>query len=548
MENRPVPLLLLLAAALPVLFIGLGANSIWDANEAFYVETPRQMVLSGDYINPSFNDAGRFNKPVLSYWIVAALYQLFGVSVGVERFGIALGALGIVLAAFVIGRALRSPTTGMLAALCIVTAPRFVFLSRRIFIDVYITFFMAWTLAFFVLAMTYPARRRTFLVLTYVAIGLGMLTKGPVALLLPAAVFGAWLIAERRISDSRHLMIGPGLLIVAAIVSPWYGALYVEHGWEHIVSFFVGENIGRFSEAMTGEARGSGFYVPVLLGDLFPWAPLVLVPLVVVGVSLWRRPAPDLDSKPSLRRLLWWWIVVIVGGFSVSQTKQDLYIFPVVPAVAALVADSLLGAVTGRHARVMTWLLVTSAALLVVLSLVVFRFFGTAGGAWQLAGAPAAAVTLGVAGAAAVVFGVRGRRWPAVVALAAGLVVFNYILVAVVAPDIERFKPVPAVAAVINARASPDARLAHFEQSLPSLVFYARRPVEELPTFDAAVEALAGDAEVWLLVPERHGAALRARVPSSCVALRHPIFDLTPRQVIEGRPPPAVELLTNRCQ
>ena len=49
-ENTPVPLLLL---ALPVFFLALGANSIWDANEAFYVETPRQMVQTGDYVNPT---------------------------------------------------------------------------------------------------------------------------------------------------------------------------------------------------------------------------------------------------------------------------------------------------------------------------------------------------------------------------------------------------------------------------------------------------------------------------------------------------------------
>jgi hypothetical protein len=118
----------------------------------------------------------------------------------------------------------------------------------------------------------------------------------------------------------------------------------------------------------------------------------------------------------------------------------------------------------------------------------------------------------------------------------------------VVAPDFDRFKPTQAMAAVFVERASPGARLAHFEKSLPSLVYYARRPVEQLPTFEAAAGALAGEAEIWILVSEERAAALRARVPSSCTALRHSIFDLTPRQLLDGRPPPAVELLTNRCR
>ena len=76
--------------ALPVLlflaicpyFVDLAGSSIWDANEAFYVETPREMMERGDYINPTFNYEPRINKPVLSYWIVAGFYHFFGVSVG----------------------------------------------------------------------------------------------------------------------------------------------------------------------------------------------------------------------------------------------------------------------------------------------------------------------------------------------------------------------------------------------------------------------------------------------------------------------------------
>ena len=79
------------AAAIVPYFVGLGGSSIWDANEAFYVETPREMMERGDYISPTFNYQPRLNKPVLSYWIVAGFYKVFGVSVGVQRMPIALG-------------------------------------------------------------------------------------------------------------------------------------------------------------------------------------------------------------------------------------------------------------------------------------------------------------------------------------------------------------------------------------------------------------------------------------------------------------------------
>src|ERR671913_1817181 len=86
----------LLVAGLALFFVDLGGSSIWDANEAFYVETPREMIERGDYIFPTFNYEPRLNKPVLSYWVVAAFYKLFGVSVGVERVAIALGAVVLI--------------------------------------------------------------------------------------------------------------------------------------------------------------------------------------------------------------------------------------------------------------------------------------------------------------------------------------------------------------------------------------------------------------------------------------------------------------------
>ena len=76
--------------------MSLGNSAIWDANEAFYVETPREMLEANDFLNPTFNYLPRFNKPVLSYWIVAGFYKVFGVSVTVQRFAIALGALVII--------------------------------------------------------------------------------------------------------------------------------------------------------------------------------------------------------------------------------------------------------------------------------------------------------------------------------------------------------------------------------------------------------------------------------------------------------------------
>jgi 4-amino-4-deoxy-L-arabinose transferase-like glycosyltransferase len=534
---------LLLAVALPVLFLWLGANSIWDANEAFYVDTPRQMVRTGDYVTPMFNGAERLNKPVLSYWIVAGLYRAFGTSVAVERAGIAIGVLAIAISALLIGRALRSTTTGVLAALMVVTAPRVVLWGRRIFIDIYITAFMSLALACFVLAERYPRHRRRFLLWMYVAIGLGVLTKGPVALVLPGAVCAAWLAIERRWSDVRRLMILPGLVIVIAFVAPWYVALVQRHGWSPVTSFFVGENLDRFTTAMQPDQRPFWFYLPVLFGDLFPWAPLLLVPLFMA----WRRRAVDaLPAQTAIRHLLWLWVVVIAGAFSLSQTKQDLYIFPVTAAVAALVADALVASDFGREHRALRALTMLVALASAAAGVVVIRYFGS-GGYYALDGARSIGVLLIAGGVASAALNVARRNRAAVAVLAAAFVSFNYVLAARTLPSVERLKPVVPLANEFLARASADAELGAYDFMLPSLVYYADRPVRTFASLDEARAFFTGPRGAWAIMDAGRFDELRRAVPSVCAAARRPRLDPKLDDVLAGRPPDDVVLATNEC-
>lgn len=531
---------LLLAIAVPVFFLSLSANSIWDANEAFYVDTPRQMIQSGDYVTPVFNGEWRLNKPVLSYWIVAAFYHLFGVSVTTERVAIALGTMGILAAAFLIGRALRSTSTGILAALIVATAPRVVMWSRRIFIDIYITMFMSLTLACFVLAERHPEHRRRYLLLMYVCIGLGVLTKGPVALVLPALVGGIWLMVEGRVTDLKRLHLPIGLAIVTAIVAPWYVALYLRHGWGPITSFFVGENVGRFTSEMAGD-RPWWFYGPVLFGDLFPWAPLLILPLL----SVWRRRPSD-GGRDGLHRLLWLWIMVIVLLFSFSRTKQDLYIFPVIAAVAGLVADTIEAADFGRlRASVRVWLAVV-AGVSAAGGLAAFRLFGA--GIYAMQSVGTVAVLLASAGLAAIVFLVIGRGRSAVMTLALGFVAFNYVFVIRTLPSLERLKPVVPIAQLIAERAEPTAQLGSYHLLLPSLVFYAGRPVETLGLPEQARSFFFNDRGGWAIMGQQEFDELRGLVSGLCVADRRPFLDFRLSDVLAQRPPPNVLLVTNRCQ
>jgi 4-amino-4-deoxy-L-arabinose transferase-like glycosyltransferase len=542
-------LTMLLAVACIGYVINLGAASIWDANEAFYVETPREMIESGDYVTPTFDYEPRVNKPVLSYWVVALLYRVFGVSVGVQRGAIAAAALIMIACVFLLARAASgAPAAPLLAAAGLAANPRFFMFARRILIDVGVTMLMTVTLTCFAMAERDPAHRRRWLLGMYVAVGLGVLTKGPVAAALPALVFLIYLAVHRELRRVREMMLPEGLVIVAAIVAPWYIALYRESGWANIVSFVVGENFERYTSVIGPQSRDVWFYLPVILTDGLPWS--LCLPGVIVA---WLRDRRTPDAGTRIRTLLLLWTGVIVLVFSFSQTKQDLYIFPIVAAVTALGADVVARALGGSERP--AWVngaLWAAAIALIAAGGGVLYLFARAGAVYMLGGARVVATLWIVGGGVVAVFLIWRRLHCAVIAALVVPIAFNWILMLRVLPSFERYKPVVPLSRTFLERAHPDDLLVHYDVALPSMVFYTRRPIKmlfgpELGLADLQATLTSG-RQVFVVIDESKYDAIKTQmgVPT-CVAARQLTSDVRLRELLAGQPPPAVLLVTTRC-
>jgi 4-amino-4-deoxy-L-arabinose transferase-like glycosyltransferase len=528
-----------------VYFVSLGNSSIWDANEAYYVETPREMLEAHDLVNPSFNYEPRFNKPVLSYWIVAGLYKAFGVSVGVQRLGIAIGAMLIVLAAYMLAGIQDSrvsrlpPSVSLWAAAGLLAAPRLLMFARRIFIDIWLSAFMALTLVFFAMSEAHPERRRRYLLLMYAAVGFGTLTKGPVYIALPGLAFALYLVVRRELGRVRDMMIPSGLVIVAAIVLPWYAALYHQHGWVYIKSFLITENLERYAEGIGVQLRrGPFFYLPVLFSDSFPWSML----LPMAAVEAWR-------SRGKLEALLWCWIAVFVGVFSFSVGKQDLYIFPIVPAVAALGGLAIeRGLVEDRWRG---WLRATLGVTGLVLAIAgggVLVLFAAAGRVYQLDAALYVGA-FGLAGGIAVaLLAVVRRPASAAIALLAAMIAINWTFVVGVLPEFERYKPVPGFSETLKARLQPGDVVVHYQASLPSMTYYLRRHVDTSFDPDSFVRAVMVPRRVYAVLSDDDYAALKPRLGEMCVIDRRPTFDVKLARVLAREPLPELLLITNQCR
>lgn len=556
-RKRAALIIILILAATPY-FIRLGASSLWDSNEAFYAETPREMIESGDFINPSFNYQPRFNKPPLCYWVVAILYSIFGVSETVERVAIAMAAMAMVATAYALGSKTFSAEAGLFAAVGLAVAPRFLMFSRRIMIDVYLAMFMSLALLMFILAEKYPERRRLFLALMYVAAGLGVMTKGPVAVLLLALAFIIYLALYRKLSKAGEMMLLMGLAIVAAIVLPWFLAIYHQHGWRYIEAFILKDNLSRYTEPVWGPRRGAFFYIPVLIGDLFPWS-FFLAPALWSAARRWVRlrgtpfaaKAGSLNDESHNTALLITWVIVIVVFFSLSKNKEDLYILPAYPAASAL-AGGLLSRYVDResrsfHGSPVTWTVVVLAIALALTGVAALYLFGGGAQRYSLDGASAIGYVAFAGGAASVVFAMLRKKFAAIAAIALTVIVFNWVFVLYTLPDFERFKPVRALCEVIERRAAPDALVGYYRVASPSMVFYLRRSIFEYYKAEEIEQALASGKDVYCLMAAQDYDEIKARLPvATYILASRPVFQVKLKGIFDKVEPPQVVIISNK--
>jgi 4-amino-4-deoxy-L-arabinose transferase-like glycosyltransferase len=333
-RRSTVPLLLLCALSF---FVGLGSGAITDADEAFYAQSAREMVESGDWITPHYNYEPRFQKPVLYYWLTAATYLATGPNEFAARLWSAMSGVGLVLVIAACGRRWFDEDIGLLAGAIAATTFGYFTMARMALPDLPLTFFITLSIYAALVAMLdrepYP---RKFLLLSAAAAALAFLTKGPVGIVIPALVVVPIVLLERRSVNLELTDFVLALLLFLALALPWYVVMWMRHGTAYLEGFFVGDNYERFATARFNDPRPWWFYLPVLAGGLLPWTPLVIVWFAPIWQFLSRRR--DIASL-DIRLLMW--AVLPLLFYSLSVGKQPRYLLPVLPPVALLLAGSI---------------------------------------------------------------------------------------------------------------------------------------------------------------------------------------------------------------
>jgi 4-amino-4-deoxy-L-arabinose transferase-like glycosyltransferase len=147
--------------------------------------------------------------------------------------------------------------------------------------------------------------------------GVGMLAKGPVAVVIPMGALFIESLTRRDLGRFvRFAFDLPGWAVFAVIAGPWYAYALAVHGQAFIDGFILKHNVGRFSSTMLGHGGHYFYYVPALALVLLPYSGAV-VRLLTMLREQWRDP---------LDRFLWCWFLLVFVLFSVSRTQLPHYI------------------------------------------------------------------------------------------------------------------------------------------------------------------------------------------------------------------------------
>jgi 4-amino-4-deoxy-L-arabinose transferase-like glycosyltransferase len=285
----------------------------------------------------------------------------------------------------------------------------------------------------------------------------------------------------------------------------------------------------------------------VLLTDLFPWSVFLPAAIYVAARLVWTTRSGEMRRRLPL--LLLTWIAVIVGFFTLSQTKQDLYIFPAVTAIAALVGGLLGPVATPGHegSPLVRWTAVAAGVLLALAGVTILFLFTSASRVYEIDGAALIGWLAIAGGLAAATCAARRQVFASVATVGASAVALNWVFVLQALPSFRQYQPVPALAEVARARAGRDALLGQYHVALPSLVYYAGRPVEEIADLTRLAEVFA-EGPAYVVMPAADYDALRESLPGvTCTLAGAPYFDVKIGNVLALATPPRLLLIANRC-
>jgi len=336
-----------------VLLSGLGSVDASAPDEPRYLQVAEEMRSMehgpGGLLLLHLNGEVYAQKPPLYFWMAA----LFGlpterVTELAARLPSALAGIAVIWCVLFLGGRLFGGFTGVLGALLLLSVFEFGHLARRAQLDVLLTLFETGALVSFWWLDRRIGSRRWHLTLMHAALGLAMLTKGPVGFLIPFLVILAYLAWEGRPREIARLFISWRLLLSLGPVLGWIAAAAALAPTEFAADAVGANTIGRFF-AGTSHPRPVYYYLYQFPIDFMPWTLLWPIAYLVGRRQVFAAAeAVRVSETRRAWRFLLSWVAVSLVFFTISSGKRGLYLLPAHPGMALLCADSLVRYLSGR--------------------------------------------------------------------------------------------------------------------------------------------------------------------------------------------------------
>nr|WP_315445457.1 lipid IV(A) 4-amino-4-deoxy-L-arabinosyltransferase [uncultured Pseudomonas sp.] len=323
----------------------LMTHGLWIPDETRYGQISQEMLLSGNWVAPHFMGIRYFEKPIAGYWMIAIGQAIFGDNLFGVRIASALSTGASVWLTYLLARRLwDNPRISAACALLFMSFGLIAGQAGYANLDPQFTLWVNLSLVavWFAIDSRTTATRIGSWALLGAACGMGLMTKGFLALLLPVLVALPYMIWQRRFGEL--LRFGPVAVLVAAVVSvPWALAVHYRDPdfWRF---FFWHEHIRRFAAGDDAQhARPWWFYLPLLFAATLPWA--LLLPSTLIRT--WRE-----KSQPKIAFLALWFLLPL-AFFSLSSGKLPTYIMPCLMPLALLMGHTVVNWLDHGNARVL---------------------------------------------------------------------------------------------------------------------------------------------------------------------------------------------------
>jgi len=328
LQNQKFIVAMLLLVGFFLFFYKVGNRDLWAPDEDEYAQMSREMIRSHNWIYPTVNGVPWAVKPALYNWLTGLISIPYGdVDEFRARVFSAFSALGTFLLVFFLGQRMFSTTAGLLSAGVLGTSILFLQYARWAQTNMLSTFFATLAIFCFYRGYTDPAKRTPSYLMMYAAVALGILTMGPVNLVMPGLVVFSYLVLAKDLGHIKEMKMVWGILIVSILAAPWY--VVVSTGDGYASELLVKTNFTRFFNAWTHK-RPFYYYLVGLPWAFMPWS-LYLPGAIHLAFS--KRSQTD---RRSMLFLLVWSISLLIF-FSIAQTKRHQYILIIYPALALLV-------------------------------------------------------------------------------------------------------------------------------------------------------------------------------------------------------------------